>query len=76
MFHEKKHEDEEILNEQNEVDFNSPEDLIELIQCKVTSRPQSPQQPPTSPHWKCLLIIMYTDSSRVHVLYSALFDLL
>ena len=37
MFHEKKHEDEEILNEQNEVDFNSPEDLIELIQCKVTS---------------------------------------
>ena len=37
MFHEKKHEDEELLNEQNEVDFNSPEDLIELIQCKVTA---------------------------------------
>uniref|UniRef100_K1RAT7 Inverted formin-2 n=1 Tax=Magallana gigas TaxID=29159 RepID=K1RAT7_MAGGI len=40
VFHEKKHEDEERLSEQNEVDFNSPEDLIELIQCKIFGTPK------------------------------------
>ncbi|XP_061183577.1 inverted formin-2-like isoform X2 [Saccostrea echinata] len=40
IFHEKKHEDEEVLNDQNEVDFNSPEDLVELIQCKIFGTPK------------------------------------
>ncbi|CAG2205701.1 Inverted formin-2 [Mytilus edulis] len=32
VFHDKKHEDEEILNQETNIDFNSPEDLIDDIQ--------------------------------------------
>ena len=35
VFHEKKHEDEEILSQETNIDFNSPEDLIDAIQSKV-----------------------------------------
>ncbi|XP_071126193.1 inverted formin-2-like isoform X2 [Mytilus edulis] len=35
VFHDKKHEDEEILNQETNIDFNSPEDLIDDIQSKI-----------------------------------------
>lgn len=35
VFHEKKHEDEEVLSQETNIDFNSPEDLIDAIQSKV-----------------------------------------
>jgi hypothetical protein len=35
VFHEMKHEDEEVLSQETNIDFNSPEDLIDAIQSKV-----------------------------------------
>ncbi|XP_033743492.1 inverted formin-2-like [Pecten maximus] len=40
VFHEKKHADEEALCQDNFVDFNSPEDLVDLIQSKIFGTPK------------------------------------
>ncbi|OWF54490.1 inverted formin-2-like [Mizuhopecten yessoensis] len=40
VFHEKKHADEEVLYQDHFVDFNSPEDLVDLIQSKIFGTPK------------------------------------
>ncbi|XP_069129228.1 inverted formin-2-like [Argopecten irradians] len=40
VFHEKKHTDEELLNQDHFIDLNSPEDLVDLIQSKIFGTPK------------------------------------